>query len=170
MKRFSIIAALLLALCGARAQGPDDQYIRIYTLIQEADKLVSDLQPSDALPKYLEAQTALQRLQKGYPNWNPPVIAFRLSYLTTKIAALAPAAPASTSRLPSLPHQPQKLPSLLPPLPRLLPRQPLSPRPLSPRPLPHQPLPPRLLPHQPLLPQAAQRQTPRHRQAPLQPK
>ena len=71
MKWFSVIVALLLALSGARAQGPDDQYIQIYNLIQEADKLISDLQPSEALPKYLEAQTALQRFQKGYPEWNP---------------------------------------------------------------------------------------------------
>ena len=71
MKWFSVIVALLLALSGARAQGPDDQYIQIYNLIQEADKLVNDLQPGDALPKYLEAQTALQRFQKGYPAVEP---------------------------------------------------------------------------------------------------
>ena len=68
--------AAVVALSSARAQGPDDQYIQIYNLIQEADKLVNDLQPSDALPKYLEAQTALQRFQKGYPQWNPKVIRF----------------------------------------------------------------------------------------------
>ena len=50
MKWFSIIVALLLALSGARAEGPDDQYIRIYTLIQEADKLNSSGQSSEALP------------------------------------------------------------------------------------------------------------------------
>ena len=42
MKWFTVIVALLLALSGARAQGPDDQYIRIYNLIQEADKLNSE--------------------------------------------------------------------------------------------------------------------------------
>ena len=73
----------------ARGQGPDDQYIQIYNLIQEADKLNNDLQPGDALPKYLEAQTALQRFQKGYPDWNPTVIGFRLSYVAAKITALS---------------------------------------------------------------------------------
>ena len=90
MRWFSVIVALLLALSGVRAEGPDDQYIQIYNLIQEADKLISDLQPSNALPKYLEAQTGLQGLQKGYPNWNPQAISFRLGYVTTKIAALYP--------------------------------------------------------------------------------
>ena len=108
MKWFSVIVALLLVvLSGARAQGPDDHYIQIYNLIQEADKLVNDLQPSDALPKYLEAQTALQRFQKGYPQWNPKVIDFRLNYVAAKIAALtgkvsAPAAPATAAEPPTV--------------------------------------------------------------------
>jgi hypothetical protein len=96
MKWFSIIVALLLALSGARAEGPDDQYIRIYTLIQEADKLNSSGQPSEALPKYLEAQTALQRFQAGYPDWNVKVIKFRLSYVAGKIAAASARVPAPT--------------------------------------------------------------------------
>jgi len=93
MKRCSVIVALLAALSGALAQDSDDQYVQIYNLIQAADKLNSDLQASNALAKYLKAQTALQRFQRGYPNWNPKVISFRLSDLATKIDALsAPAA------------------------------------------------------------------------------
>ena len=103
MKWCSVIVALFLALSGAWAQGPDDQYIQIYNLIQEADKLNNDLQPSDGLPKYLEAQTALQRFQKGYPSWNPQVISFRLSYLATKIAALSARVPAPAPPAPAAP-------------------------------------------------------------------
>lgn len=107
MKWFSVIVAVLLALSGARAEGPDDQYIRIYTLIQEADKLNSSGQPSEALPKYLEAQTALQRFHAGYPDWNVRVIKFRVSYVAGKIAAVSarvPApAPASSGAMPAAP-------------------------------------------------------------------
>ncbi len=110
MKRFSVVVGLILALSGARAEGPDDQYVRIYNLIQEADKLNSGGQPSEALPKFLEAQSALQRFQKGYPDWNAKVINFRLNYVATKIAAVstrvpAPAAPApgSTGTKPAAP-------------------------------------------------------------------
>jgi Flp pilus assembly protein TadD len=101
MKWFSVVAALLLALSGARAQGPDDQYIQIYNLIQEADKLVNDLQPSDALTKYLEAETALRRFQKGYPQWNPKVIEFRLGNVAAKITALSGRAPAPNAPAPA---------------------------------------------------------------------
>jgi Flp pilus assembly protein TadD len=94
MKRLLVIVALLVGLSGARAQGPEDQYIRIYSLIQEADKLNSAGQPSEALPKYLEAQTALQQFQKGYPDWNAKVISFRSSYVAAKIAAVSPGVPA----------------------------------------------------------------------------
>jgi tetratricopeptide (TPR) repeat protein len=93
MKWFAVVVALLLALSGARAQGPDDQYIGIYNLIQEADKLSKNEQPSEALAKYREAQTALQRFQKGYPEWNPKVVSFRLNYLATRIAEVAPRVP-----------------------------------------------------------------------------
>ena len=105
MKRFSIVAALLLVLAGARAEGPDDQYVRIYSLIQDADRLNSGGQPSEALPKYLEAQSALQRFQKGYADWNPKVINFRLNYVAGKIAAVSPQAPApdSTGKKPAAP-------------------------------------------------------------------
>ena len=50
MKWWSVIVALFLALSSARAQGTDDQYIQIYNLIQEADKLNNDRQPGEALP------------------------------------------------------------------------------------------------------------------------
>jgi len=100
MKRFSVILALLVAILGARAEGPDDQYIGIYNLIQEADKLNNGGQPREALPKYLQAQSALQRFQKGYPDWNTRIVSFRLNYLSDKISALSAWAPPAASAAP----------------------------------------------------------------------
>ena len=101
MKWILVIVALLLSWSGARAEGPDDQYVRIYTLIQDADKLNSGDRPSEALPKYLEAQTALLQFQKGYPDWNVKVISFRLNYVTAKIAAVSPRVPAPVAPAPA---------------------------------------------------------------------
>ncbi len=103
MKWFSVVVALLLILPGARAEGPDDQYVRIYNLIQEADKLNGLDQPREALPKYLEAQTLLQRFQKGYPDWNSNVISFRLNYVAAKIGAMPASVPAPTATTPAVP-------------------------------------------------------------------
>jgi len=93
MKRFSVVLVLLLTLSGARAEGPDDQYVRIYNLVQEADKRNSGGQPSEALRKYLEAQTALQQFRKGQPDWNVKVVSFRLNYVADKIVALSAQVP-----------------------------------------------------------------------------
>src|SRR6267142_3129019 len=82
-----VIAFVLVSLLPACAEGPDDQYVQIYNLIQEADTMEASGQLSQSLAKYLEAQTALRRFQKGYPEWNPQVIKFRLSYIEDKVAA-----------------------------------------------------------------------------------
>jgi Flp pilus assembly protein TadD len=97
MKRLCALCILaLLALHpGSRALGQDDQYVRIYGLIQEADSLHGRSQGSQALAKYMEAQTALRSFQKGYPDWNATVVKFRLSYIDGKIAALSAQAPAA---------------------------------------------------------------------------
>ena len=87
MKKFAAlcVAGVLLGLLPARAQGPDEQYVQIYNLIQEGDGLNRSGQVNRGLQKYLEAQTALQRFQRGYPDWNPQVIKFRLGYLEDKV-------------------------------------------------------------------------------------
>ena len=103
MKWFSVVVALLLVMPGARAEGPDDQYVRIYNLIEEADKLKGNDQPREALPKYLEAQTLLQQLQKGYPDWNSKVVNYRLSYVAAKIAGMPASVPAPAAPAPTVP-------------------------------------------------------------------
>jgi tetratricopeptide (TPR) repeat protein len=96
MKKFFglVLAFLLVGLASVSAQSPEDQYIQIYNLIREADTLNNNGQANQALTKYLEARTALQRFQKGYATWNSQVVKFRLSYLDDKISALSGQAPA----------------------------------------------------------------------------
>jgi tetratricopeptide (TPR) repeat protein len=92
MKQLLVLVILaLLVVSTARGQGPDDQYLSVYTLIQEAD---GTPQPTQALAKYLQAQTSLQRLQRSYPDWNAKVVGFRLNYLALKIETLSAKAPA----------------------------------------------------------------------------
>jgi len=105
-----VLMVLLATASAALAQGPDDQYVRIYNLIQEGDLLNSGGQKSQAMAKYLEAQAGLQRFQRGYPEWNVQVVGFRLNYLAGKIAEVSPrgtvprpAAPGSASPPPTVP-------------------------------------------------------------------
>jgi len=94
MKRLLVLAILLLALPLARAEGPDDQYVRIYSLIQEGDALNAQELTTRAFVKYLQAQTELQKFQHLYPDWNSKVINFRLNYLASRIAEVTARAPA----------------------------------------------------------------------------
>jgi hypothetical protein len=97
MKRLFGIVVLLLALVPCvRADGPDDQYVQIYNLIQQGDAFGS-AQANQAVAKYTEAQTALRKFQKVYPAWNERVVNFRLNYLASKITILSAKAPAATN-------------------------------------------------------------------------
>src|SRR5215475_7872998 len=88
MKRsLALVLVLALGALCARADALDDQYVRIYNLIQEADLLNSNGQINQSLSKYLEAQNALQKFHRINPDWNTKVVNFRLNYLNTKVAA-----------------------------------------------------------------------------------
>ena len=111
MKRLVALLILMLAalLPQARAQqGPDDQYIIIYSLMQQADTLDSSGQPRQALDQYVQVQGELQKFQKIYPDWNPRIVNFRLNYLAEKIAEV-------TAKLPVTP--PGGTPAAAPPAP-----------------------------------------------------
>jgi Tfp pilus assembly protein PilF len=89
MKRFVLPAGLLLAVMLAQAQAqedPDDQYIIIYSLMQQADAYENSGEPQQALPQYVETQAELQKFQKFFPDWHTNIVAFRLNYLAQKIA------------------------------------------------------------------------------------
>jgi Flp pilus assembly protein TadD len=107
MKRLVALLVFMLAaqLPSARAQqGPDDQYIIFYTLIQQADSLDSSGQSRPALAQYVQVQGELQKFQKIYPDWNPRIVGFRLNYLAEKISevtAKLPVTPPSGTPPPS---------------------------------------------------------------------
>ena len=93
MKRFAALAVLFLALMlsPAHAQpGADDQYLIIYSLMQQADSLDSARHSGEALTAFVEAQGELRKFQNVYPDWNPKIVNFRLNYLAERIAELTP--------------------------------------------------------------------------------
>ena len=96
---FVLVLTLVLAPLCVRADALDDQYVRIYNLIQEADLLNSNGQVNQALSKYLEAQNALQKFHRINPDWNTRVVTFRLNYLNSKVTA-ASAQPISADKSP----------------------------------------------------------------------
>src|SRR5579862_3515333 len=109
MKRLFAIALLLLAFVAFARAGADEDYVGIYTMIQEGDTLEL-LHPDQALAKFTEAQTALQRFQRIYPGWNDRVVNFRLSYLSSKILILS-AKTSNSSNTPAVAAQSKPAPA-----------------------------------------------------------
>ncbi len=143
-----VLIVLLAASSAARGAGLDDQYVQIFNKIQEGDRL-SAAQPGAAMTKYLEAQTALRQMQKENPDWNPKIVSFRLSYLTTRIEALSAPSPAVVPALPSLPVPTNQTPQTAPLPPVSLP---VTPTPEQPAPPPGaSPPPPPVVPNELLI-------------------
>jgi len=82
------LMALLTAALPLQAGEEEDEYLRIFNVIQQGDDLNTGGKADQALIKYREAQAALQSLRKTYPAWNPQMVSFRQNYLAEKVAAL----------------------------------------------------------------------------------
>jgi len=93
MKRLSVwlLAALVILGATLRAELPDDQFVRVYNLIQQADNYLAHEQPRAAAGKYLEAQAVLEQLQASYPSWNEKIVKYRKDYIAEKLKALGAA-------------------------------------------------------------------------------
>lgn len=105
MKRLVALLIVLAALLSTAyaQQGADDQYLIIYSLMQQADSLNSAGRSSEALSGFIEAQGELRKFQNVYPDWNPKIVNFRLDYLAERIAELTPQVPATNAPPPASP-------------------------------------------------------------------
>jgi Flp pilus assembly protein TadD len=121
MKGLFVLAGLIgfLAFSCARAVAQDDEYIQIYGVIQDADALGNSSQTGEALAKYIDAQTSLQRFQRIYPDWNRQVIQYRLNYLASRIAEMSARTPVAATKTPIA----AKPPTAAPPALSLQPRE-----------------------------------------------
>jgi len=92
-----LVLGLLLVLGVARVQGQDDDYLVVYSIIDQADALNASGKMVQAHNKYIEAKRAMVTFQQNYPDWKTSTVNFRLKYLDQKIAATtASAVPATT--------------------------------------------------------------------------
>jgi len=141
MKRlFALFLAVWFSALLAHADSIEDQYVQAFNLIQQADGL-SATDAKQATAKYLEAQSALQKIQKTEPGWNPSVVSFRLEYVAGKMATLAAKAPATQPNI-GVTNNPASLPpaSLETPVPPVTnkaaaPEAVPAPKPVTPEPV-----------------------------------
>jgi hypothetical protein len=77
-------------LCAVHAEDPEGEYVQIFDTIQQGDMLKKNGQTDAALAKYHDAQVALTKYQRSYPDKHAKVISYRLNYVSSQIATLAP--------------------------------------------------------------------------------
>ena len=104
LKRVSglLVLALVLGVSPVWAEGPDDEYVQIRSLIQQADDLNTGGKSAPATAKYQEAKASLMGFQRSYPDWNVKLVAFRLNYVVQKVAALTEKPPTAAGGDPAM--------------------------------------------------------------------
>jgi Flp pilus assembly protein TadD len=83
-----LVLSLLVWSPNVRADGPDDEYVSIYSQIEQGDTLNEKGKTASALTNYVAAEKALKLFKKNYPDWNPKIVTYRLKYLAEKITSL----------------------------------------------------------------------------------
>ncbi len=92
--------ALVLA-SSVWAAGPDEEYVRIYKTMVEADSLRDAGQGAAAISSYQNALAGLQRLQSAHPTWNERLVNFRLNYIANQLRPLGVEASAVPPPMPA---------------------------------------------------------------------
>jgi len=104
------------------AASPQDDYLQIYVMINEADKLSTGGQNSQAREKYETALSRLEKLKNENPEWEPTIVKYRIKYLNDKLANLKSAKDAAPPATPA--PAPATAPPPPPPPPHTLPPPP----------------------------------------------
>jgi tetratricopeptide (TPR) repeat protein len=89
----ALLTLCLLCASAALAATPDNEYVEIYSAINQADNLQQEGKLALAAVKYFQAQAALQKLQAYHPSWNPDVVHYRLEYLDDRLRVLSKIGP-----------------------------------------------------------------------------
>ena len=89
MKRVAPWFASMILAFSLLAAGPDDDYVRIYNLIQQGDAFDQKGERAKAAEVYIEASKSLQKLQSSFPSWNVDAVRFRLDYLNEKLQLIS---------------------------------------------------------------------------------
>jgi Flp pilus assembly protein TadD len=122
------------------AASPQDDYLQIYVMIQEGDKLTQGGQNSQGREKYETAIQRLEKLKNENPEWEPTIVKYRIKYLNEKLDSLKSAkdtspapkpapAPATLTPAPTTTEKPASAEKPTPPEPKA--EMPVAPAPVA---------------------------------------
>lgn len=77
---------------------PQEQFLQIYLLIQEGEKLESANQKASARSLFKVSEERLEKLNLNYPEWEPTIVKYRLRYSKDKLESLKDAVDADLNK------------------------------------------------------------------------
>ncbi|MBI1842461.1 MAG: hypothetical protein HYR88_16610, partial [Verrucomicrobia bacterium] len=94
-----------LTALAVSAAGPDEDYVRIYKTIMDADAMKENGQREEAAKLYESAKDGLHQLQIAHPAWNERLVVFRINYIAgqLKTVRLVPPATPAAGLVPGTP-------------------------------------------------------------------
>jgi tetratricopeptide (TPR) repeat protein len=81
-------AAWFTPVSGYAVVSPQDDYLQIYVLIQDGDRLAAGGQNSQGREKFETALSRLEKLKNENPEWEPTIVKYRIKYLNEKLEAM----------------------------------------------------------------------------------
>lgn len=89
VRNFLFVCCGLLAVAvSAWAMDPSDLFLRAYQDFKAGEKLERDGSPREAFAKYQSAAKLLEELSKSQPDWQPPVVDYRLKKTRENLSRL----------------------------------------------------------------------------------
>lgn len=103
--RKALLVACLLILGSAWSwtQEASDSFLRAYQDFQNGEKLERDGNPREAFSRYQSAAKLLEQIMKSDPDWQPPVVEYRLKKTRENISRLE----AEVAKLPAIAEGPE---------------------------------------------------------------
>ncbi len=83
-----VCAAWWVPVLGHTAASPQDDYLQIYVMIQDGDRLATAGQNSQGREKFENALSRLEKLKNENPEWEPTIVKYRIKYLNEKLEAM----------------------------------------------------------------------------------
>jgi tetratricopeptide (TPR) repeat protein len=83
-----VCAAWWVPVLGHTAASPQDDYLQIYVMIQDGDRLATAGQNSQGREKFETALSRLEKLKNENPEWEPTIVKYRIKYLNEKLEAM----------------------------------------------------------------------------------
>ena len=83
-----VCATWWVPVLGHTAASPQDDYLQIYVMIQDGDRLATAGQNSQGREKFETALSRLEKLKNENPEWEPTIVKYRIKYLNEKLEAM----------------------------------------------------------------------------------